>query len=330
MPTPNSGESEQDFVARCMKYSDMQKYDPKQRAAICYSKFREESMHPDFERILTLFLKRYGAEAKDKFVNFVRRNGLNILKAYDPTVQFKESFEWVEPLIQPYKNDTEAKYYLVRALTANISQNNNDYSDFANMQNAASSLSWRPVNINHDHNRWLPYPRTRVDFSNANELSIEATLRVDNQDAWLQKLLDSGDILHPSIEGRPNIIGGYHFTGMALLERGVALPGDPLTEILPLAFNESVSHINEFLFVLKPQTEADKQRQYVEDVLAGRKKLPDGYFLVDLSREANEKVLVDKHSLDVALHAQKKLYDALKKMKEIKKPYYNKKGYIQT
>ena len=41
MPTPKPGESEKDFVSRCMAFGDMQKYDPDQRAAICYSKYSE-------------------------------------------------------------------------------------------------------------------------------------------------------------------------------------------------------------------------------------------------------------------------------------------------
>jgi hypothetical protein len=41
MPKPKKGESEQDFISRCMAYDDMQKYDQKQRAAICYSYWRE-------------------------------------------------------------------------------------------------------------------------------------------------------------------------------------------------------------------------------------------------------------------------------------------------
>jgi len=241
MPEPNAGESEQDFISRCMSYPDMQEYEPKQRAAICYSKFRGESIHPNFKRIIGLFFDRYGVEeALEKFNRFVAQNNLNVTLAYDPKVQFQESFEWVEPLIQPYKADREAKYYLVTALTANISLNNNDYTDYGQMEDAAKSLSWRPVNINHDHGRWLPYPRTRVDFSTANDFSVEATLRVDNEDAWLQQKLDSGEILHPSIEGRPDPVSGYHFTALALLEKGTELPGDPLTEIVPLAFNESV------------------------------------------------------------------------------------------
>ena len=242
MPNPNSGETESAFVNRCIPIvmRDNPETDNKQAAAICYSKFRGESVHPDFQRIIGLFLKRYGSEGINKFAEFVLKNSLNISKMYNPKSQFRESFEWIEPLILPYKQDKEAKYYLVRALTANISMNNNDYGPYDRLEDAAPTLSWRPVNIDHDHNQWLPYPRTRTDFSNANEFSVEATLRVDNRDAWLQKMLDNKEILHPSIEGRPDPMGGYHFTGMALLRVGEELPGDPLTEILPLVFNESV------------------------------------------------------------------------------------------
>jgi hypothetical protein len=271
--------------------------------AICKAQLGE-SMHPDFTRIFTLFIKRYGALAKEKFDSFIKKNSLDIMKAYNPKVQFQESFEWVEPLIQSYTSDTEAKYYLVRALTANISLNNNDYSDFSKMAGAAATLSWRPVNLNHDHEKWLPYPRTRVDFSSANELSVEATLRVDNRDKWLQDKLDKDEIIHPSIEGRPSPTGGYHFTGLALLEKGVELPGDPLTEILPLAFNESIQIIEPYV---------DGYAQLVRDVLEGRRKLPEGYYLVDV-RKQDETVTVDKKALDEALRAQKRLYEALKKL----------------
>jgi hypothetical protein len=242
LPTPREGESEQQFISRCMAYPDMQKYPQEQRAAICYSYWRGEKLHPTFERIIGLFFKRYKvAEATQKFSSFITKNGLNPSKAYNPDVQFKESFEWIEPLIRPYKEDREAKYYLITALTADISMNNVDYGPENRLAREDSSMNWRPVNINHDHSKWLPYPRTRVDFSAANEFSLEATLRVDNQDKWLQRKLDKGDIVHPSIEGRPHPISGrYHFTGLALLEKGIELPGSPLSEIVPLVFNESV------------------------------------------------------------------------------------------
>ena len=242
MPTPSSGETEQEFISRCMAYPDMQKYPQEQRAAICYSIWRGEAVHPDFQRIISLFFNRYGIdEAIKKFSKFIEQNGLNIGKQYNPKIQFQESFEWIEPLIKPYKQDKDAKYYLVTALTADISMNNVDYGPEDRLAREDSSMNWRPVNLNHDHSKWLPYPRTRVDFSAANEFSLEATLRVDNRDVWLQRMLDKGEIQHPSIEGRPHPISGrYHFTGLALLEKGIELPGSPLSEIVPLVFNESV------------------------------------------------------------------------------------------
>jgi hypothetical protein len=39
MPTPNKGETEEQYMQRCMAYPDMQKYKPDQRDAICHSKF---------------------------------------------------------------------------------------------------------------------------------------------------------------------------------------------------------------------------------------------------------------------------------------------------
>jgi len=214
----------------------------KQTAAICYNQWnKKESMHPDFERVLGLFINRYGeSEGAAKFSAFVQKNKVDVSKQYHPSAQFAESFSWVEPLITKYRQDSEAKYYLVRALTANISMKNTDWSDYVKMQKAAETLSWRPVNLNHDHSTWFSYPRTRVDFTKADDFSVEATLRVDNKDHALQDMLDSGKILHPSIEARANLDGGYQFTAMALVVAGEDLPGDPLTEITPLMFNESI------------------------------------------------------------------------------------------
>jgi HK97 family phage major capsid protein len=46
VPSPNSGESQDDFIERCMGDDAMQEYDQEQRAAICYSQFRERSAKP--------------------------------------------------------------------------------------------------------------------------------------------------------------------------------------------------------------------------------------------------------------------------------------------
>jgi hypothetical protein len=42
MCKPKAGESKQEFIPRCMFDSKMQKYEKKQRAAICYSKFENK------------------------------------------------------------------------------------------------------------------------------------------------------------------------------------------------------------------------------------------------------------------------------------------------
>lgn len=47
MPKPQKGESKKDFISRCMGYDDMQKYDQKQRAAICYSYWENKSEQVD-------------------------------------------------------------------------------------------------------------------------------------------------------------------------------------------------------------------------------------------------------------------------------------------
>ena len=206
-----------------------------------------QSFHPSFLRVLDLFLNRYGEEAgRDKFDYFVHRNGLNTARPYDPRAQFSEAFSWAEPYIRLMKADKEAKWYAIRALHAIVSLNNNNYTDLEKMDRAAMSMNYRPLNYNHDHNRWIPYPRTRVDYAKSEDMSVELILRVDNQDSYLQKQLDHDKsipekewINHPSIEGRPLIGGekeGYHFTALALLEKGYQLPGDPLSEITPIMF----------------------------------------------------------------------------------------------
>jgi len=43
VPTPDAGESEDDFISRCMADPAMGEYDQDQRAAVCYSTWRERS-----------------------------------------------------------------------------------------------------------------------------------------------------------------------------------------------------------------------------------------------------------------------------------------------
>ena len=209
----------------------------------------KESMHPDFKRVLGLFTTRHGEGAGlTRFAKFVLDNALDISNRYHPANQgkIKESFEWAKPFIKYLKEDAEAKYYAVTCLDAIVSMNNNDYTDWNKMKMAGESMNYRPVSLNHN-NQWYSYPRTRLDYSRAEDLAVEGILRVDNRDKEFQQMLDhdpsideSKWINHPSIEGRPNLDGtGFHFTGITFLQKGYAIPGDPLSEVAPL-FQESV------------------------------------------------------------------------------------------
>ena len=244
VPTPNDGD-----ISSCI--SALKHEDPslsnEQAAAICYSKQRGEAMHPDFQRILLTFMDYFkDGTALEQFNTFIANNGLDIAKEYHPLVQFNESLAWTKPLIRFIKKDKDAKYYGVRALTANISMNNNDYRDYQMLVRAAPSMKVKPVNYNHDPSRWLPFPRTRVDMVGMEDLAMELILRVDNLDRYFQMQLDhdpsipEGEwINHPSIQGYGNN-GEIEYLGCAFLERSVQLPGDPLSNIVPLILNENV------------------------------------------------------------------------------------------
>ncbi len=251
VPTPKPSEKQEDFINRCMKFlmDEDPNRDQKQALAISYSQWRsKESMHPDFTRVYDKFKKYFGdIDGVLKFEAFIEKNKLNVTKCYHPSAQFYESFGWAKPLIQFMRQDKDAKYYAVRALTAGVSMKGADWSDYNKMTMAAKSMNYRPLNYMHDHSTWLPYPRTRVDYAKADDFSVEATLRVDNAEKLLQRQLDHDPSISEkqwinsvSIEARPEPDGTYHFTGLALIPSGADLPGDPCTEIFPIAFNESI------------------------------------------------------------------------------------------
>lgn len=217
---------------------------------------QDAQLHPDFIRMRAIFVRRFGeVVGVQKYVQFVEQNSLNQSKRYHPHAQFresvelKESFNWAVPLITYLRADKNARYYAVTCLTANISMNNNDYTDPEKMAKAAISMNFMPVNLNHNHHTWFSYPRTRLDWAKFEDMAVEGILRVDNRDRRLQQMLDHDSAIpekewvnHPSIEARPippHMGGGYHFTGIAMLQKGYALPGDPCSEIQPL-FTESI------------------------------------------------------------------------------------------
>jgi len=219
-----------------------------------------DSIHVDFKRILTDFLSLFGGDiGRRKYDEFIRQYDLDATKSYASQLTREcingvcESFGWVKPLIQYLKKDAEAKYYKVRALTATLSMNANDYSDLEDLERSARTLTWRPLNINHDPRQMLPFPQNRVDWAEYEDKAVEAIIRIDNDQADIQDKLDSGEIVNPSIEGEPrggyrtedgrNVPKFYSFTALALLEKDATLPGVPTTiGFEPLFLNESLGH----------------------------------------------------------------------------------------
>lgn len=63
MPKPNKNESKKEFIARCMAYDDMQKYDNKQRAAICYSYWENKSEQVDIGSFTDALLEEIDRDA---------------------------------------------------------------------------------------------------------------------------------------------------------------------------------------------------------------------------------------------------------------------------
>jgi len=214
-------------------------------------------MHPDFVKILSRFKRQYGDEEGERlFYAWLNKHDLDDTKAYNIQAQLKEciggiceAFNWAKPLFALYKEDTDAKYYKTKALTANVSMNENDYRNATELARAAPTLSWRPLNMNHDHSKWLPFPEARADWAAFEDNSVETIIRIPNSLRQIQRAIENGDILHVSIEGEPR--AGvhtdegraplwYNFTALALLEKDVTLPGDPLTYLEPLYINESM------------------------------------------------------------------------------------------
>lgn len=269
VPKPRKDEEKDDFIGRCI--SSLHKTDPDrpddQIIAMCFSTWRKsreelnEALHADFVKVLNDFIRIFGkVEGRKKFDEMVVSYGFDTEKPYTNQAQLKEcwggiceAYNWAKPLIQYLKKDKEAKYWKVRALTANVSMGaaHADYTDLVELERAAPTLTWRPLNLNHDHSKTLPFPENRVDWAEYEDSAVECIIRIHNNQIEVQQALENGDIVNPSIEGEPR--GGYrtrdgrrvpkfyNFTALALLEKGVTLPGVPATfGFEPLFLNESL------------------------------------------------------------------------------------------
>jgi len=214
--------------------------------------------HTDFIQFYNDFINLYDEELGDKkYYAFLKAYGLDETKSYASQLTREclngvcEAFQWTKPLIQYIRDDKDAKYYKVRALTASLSANKNDYRDLVELEKSARTMAGAVININHDHSRTLPHPDNKVVWAEYEDKAVEAVIKIHNNQKDIQDKLDNGEIVNPSIEGDP--LGGYttpegtkvpvwyNFTALALLEKDKTLPGVPSTYgFEPLFLNESL------------------------------------------------------------------------------------------
>ena len=130
-----------------------------------------------------------------------------------------------------------AKIWKVEAIHVTTTRNKRKFTR-AELEASGRSLSFRPLNINHDNNRQLAFPEnsTRAMHFNPQTMAVEGTFRVT--DPAINAMIETGRINSVSIEQIPTLgescneilceQHGVAFIGMALLESDV-LPGDPNT-----------------------------------------------------------------------------------------------------
>lgn len=132
-----------------------------------------------------------------------------------------------------------AKVWKVEAIHVTTTRNKRKFTQ-AELEASGRSLSFRPLNINHDQNQGLSFPENATLAMNFNpaSMSVEGSFRV--VDPAINAMIETGRIKQVSIEQIPtagescNAIlceqHGVAFIGMALLESDV-MPGDPMANI---------------------------------------------------------------------------------------------------
>lgn len=132
-----------------------------------------------------------------------------------------------------------SKVWKVEAIHVTTTRNKRMFTQ-AELEASGRSLSFRPLNINHDIRQGLSFPENATLAMNFNpkSMSVEGSFRVT--DPTINALIETGRIKQVSIEQIPtggescNEIRceqhGVAFIGMALLESDV-MPGDPMANI---------------------------------------------------------------------------------------------------
>jgi len=132
-----------------------------------------------------------------------------------------------------------AKVWKVEAIHVTTTRNKRKFTQ-TELAASGRSLSFRPLNINHDRNQALSFPENATLAMNFNPatMAVEGSFRII--DPTINALIETGRIKQVSIEQIPtagetcNAIlceqHGVAFIGMALLESDVT-PGDPMANI---------------------------------------------------------------------------------------------------
>jgi HK97 family phage major capsid protein len=159
-----------------------------------------------------------------------------------------------------HKEEDGTKLWNVRAISVTTTGNNREYTR-DELKAGARSLSFRPLNINHDPLEALPYPDNQtleMDFD-INTDAVTGRIQVDNPE--INAMIERGDINKLSIEQQP-VQGevcddnkctqkGVTFTALALLTKDMTA-GDESTTI--------------------SKTESVKKEDCLEDCLDAKRK----------------------------------------------------------
>lgn len=131
IPKPNEGESQKDFISRCMGNKTMVKEYPKekQRAGVCYSQWRSEENVKRFNKVLKIGIRRTQEEVSKKPWNKIRKNKLpascflwveNLEKKETWHLPYKEGAGGVDPQTKMYRKAGKVNINAIRNILQNV------------------------------------------------------------------------------------------------------------------------------------------------------------------------------------------------------------------
>lgn len=195
-----------------------------------------EPKHPDFTKIHSQFVKRYGKDRGERFYYaWLNKMGLDDTKPYAQ----KESFKWASTHLSQTKEDPDFTYWKSEVAFPVASMNLNVYTE-DELKASARTIIGKPVNMNH-----VKAEGIEIVDAEYEDGAVETLIKVPRASPINQQIADGlkddcgkDAIIHASIEGTcmrgteeaPEGIkcNGLVFTGLALLTKEV-LPGIPLT-----------------------------------------------------------------------------------------------------